>query len=833
MNDINNFIGLSDEAVVANRLKYGANITIVKSKNPFWLVLKEVVTEPLFIILTCTALIYFLLGEYNEGIIMIVALCFISAISLYQESKSRNAVASLKKLSSPFAKVIRNGLSIKIASEDIVIDDLLVVEDGNIVPADAVILKANDFSVNESILTGESLAVTKDLIAPNNIIFQGSTIMSGYSVSKVTDIGKQTELFKIGQSLQDIEISKTPLQLQIQSFVRSMVLIGLIAFIIVCVINFYLSRDLFHSLLQGLTLAMSVLPEEIPVAFSTFMALGAYHLYKKGVIAKSPHTVETLGAATVICVDKTGTITENKMQLSAIYDFKNDISYDYTKSPYNFNEVLEYALWASETEPFDHMEKSIHGVYAEVAPEDKRNQFFMIHEYPLGGNPPIMTHVFSDKKTRHIIAVKGAVEGVLNQSQLTSEQKKTIQNITKAFALKGFRVLGVAKSSHDITKLPESQHKFEFDFMGLIAFYDPPKSNMKVILNQFYDAGITVKMITGDYPETALSIANQINFKNNERVLTGKDVMGMNDTQLRERVKDVNIFARMFPDAKVKVIEALKSNGEVVAMTGDGVNDAPALKTAHIGIAMGLRGSEVAKGAASLVLMDDNLSHMVGAVALGRRIYENLKKAIQYIISIHIPIILIVTIPLLFFWKYTAIFTPVHVIFLELIMGPTCSIVFENEPIEAGSMQKLPRKLSSRFFSFKELSLSILQGVIITMVCLSLGYYFMKQNTTEAHVRTIIYTTLIFSNLFLTLVNRSFYYSVLTTIQYKNKLIPIILLSSIIVLFLSLYVPAIQNIFGFETLKISNLLLCLIVAFFGVIWIEFYKLVKRKDGKQL
>jgi Ca2+-transporting ATPase len=307
----------------------------------------------------------------------------------------------------------------------------------------------------------------------------------------------------------------------------------------------------------------------------------------------------------------------------------------------------------------------------------------------------------------------------------------------------------------------------------------------------------------------------------------------MNDTQLRERVQDVNIFARMFPDAKVKVIEALKSSGEVVAMTGDGVNDAPALKTAHIGIAMGLRGSEVAKGAASLVLMDDNLSHMVGAVALGRRIYENLKKAIQYIISIHIPIILIVTIPLLFFWKYTAIFTPVHVIFLELIMGPTCSIVFENEPIEAGSMQKQPRKLSSRFFSFKELSLSILQGVIITMVCLSLGYYFMKQNTTEAHVRTIIYTTLIFSNLFLTLVNRSFYYSVLTTIQYKNKLIPIILLSSIIVLFLSLYVPAIQNIFGFETLKISNLLLCLIVAFFGVIWIEFYKLVKRKDGKQL
>ena len=828
MHETTNFTGLSDKEVEINRLKYGANITHKKGKNPFWSVLLDVVSEPLFIILTCTAFIYFLLGEYNEGIIMIVALCFISAISLFQESKSQNAVASLKKLSSPYAKVIRNGIIIKIASEDLVIDDLIVVEDGNIVPADATILKANDFSVNESILTGESLAVTKELLAPNNIIFQGSTIMSGSSISRIIAIGKETELFKIGQSLQDIETSKTPLQLQIKRFVRSMVFMGIIAFIMVCAINFYLSQDLFHSLLHGLTLAMSVLPEEIPVAFSTFMALGAYHLYKKGVIAKSPHTVETLGAATVICVDKTGTITENKMQVSAVYDFKNDITYNYTKTPHNFNEVLEYALWASETEPFDHMEKSIHKVYAEVAMPDKRSEYSLIHEYPLGGNPPIMTHVFSDKKSTHIIAVKGGVEGVLQQSKLTIKQKNKIQIKTKDLASKGFRVLGVAKSNHDITKLPSSQHEFEFDFIGLIAFYDPPKSNMKEILNQFYQAGIHVKMITGDYPETALSIANQISFKNNNLVLTGKNVMDMNDHQLQKSIKEVNLFARMFPEAKLKVINALKADGEIVAMTGDGVNDAPALKAAHIGIAMGLRGSEVAKDAASLVLMDDDLMHMVDAVAFGRRIYENLKKAIQYIISIHIPIILIVTLPLLFFWKYTSIFSPVHVIFLELIMGPTCSIVFENEPIEASSMQKVPRKMSTSFFSIRELSLSIIQGLIITLACLNLGYYFMIQNASEAQVRTIIYTTLIFSNLFLTLANRSFYYSVLTTLQYKNKLIPIILAISLFVLFLSIYQPTIQNIFEFEALKITDLILCFFTAFLGVLWIEFYKLFKRK-----
>lgn len=817
--------GLTDQQVLASREKHGRNVVQAEKQHRLFTVIKEIAAEPLFIILVCTAAIYLILGETGEAVIMLIALAFVSGISIYQENRSRSAVDALKKLSAPLAKVIRNSLTNEINAEDLVVDDLIVLEDGNLVPADAVILQQNDFSVNESILTGESLPVIKE--TEGSKIFQGTMIMTGSCTALIVAIGKQTELGKIGESLEAIEEVKTPLQEQIKSFVKMMVAAGAVAFLIVWGVNYYLSKDILHSLLHGLTLAMSVLPEEIPVAFSTFMALGAYHLYKKKVIARSPHTVETLGAATVICADKTGTITENEMRLSAIYDFAQDKIYDYTSDQIQFNTVLEYAMWSSETAPFDPMEKSIHSAYATVAPKDRRPDFKLIHEYPLGGKPPIMTHVFSNQQNERIIACKGGVEGVLNQTKLTSQQKEHILKITRQLATKGFRLLGVGRSDFRDQNFPATQQEFVFEFFGLIGFYDPPKKNMKDILQKFYSAGINVKMITGDYSETAIAIANQIELKNSSAVLTGDQVIAMSDQELKSNVGSVNIFARMFPDAKLKVIEALKANGEVVAMTGDGVNDGPALKAAHIGIAMGLRGSEVAKSAASLVLADDDLFHMTEAVALGRRIYENLKKAIQYIISIHIPIILIVTMPLLLMWKYLDIFSPVHVIFLELIMGPTCSVIFEREPIEPDSMQKNPRKMSTTFFSWPELSMSIFQGLMITLACLALGYYFMEAGKSEVFVRTIIYSTLIFSNLFLTLANRSFRHSVFTTLKNKNALIPIVLSISLAILFLSIFFHPLQRLFQFEEIPINTIGLCLAAAFAGVMWVEVYKWIKR------
>jgi Ca2+-transporting ATPase len=818
--------GLSSAEVLSSRKKHGSNQSELKEKSRFFTVLIDVVFEPMFIILLLSSFLYFILGKYQEGVIMLVAIIIVSGISIFQESKSRSAVEALKNLTGPRAKVIRNSELVQIQISEVVLGDIIIVEDGDTVPADAVLLKANDFSVNESMLTGESLPLYKGSEKEDKLIYKGTMVLSGSATAEVSAIGKSTKLGTIGDSLIEIEEVKTPLQIQIKKFILSMLLFGLLAFVVVCVLNYIETGNFIQSLLSGLTLAMSVIPEEIPVAYSTFMALGAYHLYKKMVIARNPHRLESLGAASVICTDKTGTITENKMVPAEIYELKSDSFFQLEAKGFQLNEVLEFAMWSSETEPFDPMEKAIHELYSRVNSADKRKDFIMLKEYPLEGEFPIMTHVFSNQ-TEKIIAVKGSVEGVLKQSNLSDEEKAKFLEKANSLAAKGHRVLAVGKAEMDKKLLPEKQETFSFNLLGLISFYDPPKSNMKDVMAQFYKAGIRVLMITGDHPETAKSIANQIEMKDPDEVMIGTELMKLSDDELKEKVKSVSIYARMFPEAKLRIVEALKSNGEIVAMTGDGVNDAPALKAAHIGIAMGKRGSEVARNIATLVLADDDFSHMPEAIALGRRIYDNLKKAIRYIISIHIPIIMIVTLPLILFWKYTNLFLPIHVIFLELIMGPTCSIIYENEPIEPNTMARPPRDSKLSFFSFRELSISILQGCIITIACLSLGYYYIHHDYSEAMVRTIVYMTLIFSNLFLTLENRSFRYSIFTTIQYKNRLIPMILALSLIIPVLSLFVTPIRQIFEFEIPSLLVMFNCFAAAFIGVMWIEIYKYIRR------
>jgi Ca2+-transporting ATPase len=818
--------GLSSAEVLSSRKKHGSNQSELKEKSRFFTVLIDVVFEPMFIILLLSSFLYFILGKYQEGVIMLVAIIIVSGISIFQESKSRSAVEALKNLTGPRAKVIRNSELVQIQISEVVLGDIIIVEDGDTVPADAVLLKANDFSVNESMLTGESLPLYKGSEKEDKLIYKGTMVLSGSATAEVSAIGKSTKLGTIGDSLIEIEEVKTPLQIQIKKFILSMLLFGLLAFVVVCVLNYIETGNFIQSLLSGLTLAMSVIPEEIPVAYSTFMALGAYHLYKKMVIARNPHRLESLGAASVICTDKTGTITENKMVPAEIYELKSDSFFQLEAKGFQLNEVLEFAMWSSETEPFDPMEKAIHELYSRVNSADKRKDFIMLKEYPLEGEFPIMTHVFSNQ-TEKIIAVKGSVVGVLKQSNLSDEEKAKFLEKANSLAAKGHRVLAVGKAEMDKKLLPEKQETFSFNLLGLISFYDPPKSNMKDVMAQFYKAGIRVLMITGDHPETAKSIANQIEMKDPDEVMIGTELMKLSDDELKEKVKSVSIYARMFPEAKLRIVEALKSNGEIVAMTGDGVNDAPALKAAHIGIAMGKRGSEVARNIATLVLADDDFSHMPEAIALGRRIYDNLKKAIRYIISIHIPIIMIVTLPLILFWKYTNLFLPIHVIFLELIMGPTCSIIYENEPIEPNTMARPPRDSKLSFFSFRELSISILQGCIITIACLSLGYYYIHQDYSEAMVRTIVYMTLIFSNLFLTLENRSFRYSIFTTIQYKNRLIPMILALSLIIPVLSLFVTPIRQIFEFEIPSLLVMFNCFAAAFIGVMWIEIYKYIRR------
>lgn len=824
--------GLGNEAIEEARLLHGVNLSSVKKQNTLIKSLRDTVTEPMFILLVGAASIYFILGQTQEALFMTGAILLVSAISFYQDHRSRRALEALKKMTAPKAKAIRNGELVDLFTVDIVIGDYLLAQEGSVIAADGLIIQSHDFSVNESMLTGESFSVNKSSGAKDRKVFQGTQVVSGQAVFIVNAIGDNTELGKIGRSIQSIEEEKTPLQIQIGSFIKKMAVVGAIVFLLVWGINYFSSLDFLDSLLKGLTLAMSILPEEIPVAFSTFMALGAWRLMKKGIVVKQTKTVESLGAATVICVDKTGTITENRMSLAHLV--VSGSSEFLEPSDWKKNsaalEVIRFAMFSSETTPFDPMEKALHDAYAALGVEDERKAFNMIHEYPLEGKPPMMTHVFESSIGVRIIAAKGAPEVILAVSNLNDATRKQISATVGKLANKGFRILGVAKSNFVGRDFPETQQQLPFTFVGLVAFYDPPKANIREVFQSFYEAGISVKIITGDNALTTSAIASQAGFRGADKVLDGEDLVNLTDAELEAIVLDTNIFTRMFPEAKLRIIKALKNCSQIVAMTGDGVNDGPALKAAHIGVAMGKRGSELARSAASLILTDDNLERMVDAIASGRHIYTNLKKAIQYIISIHIPIILTVAMPLLLGWIYPNIFTPVHVIFLELIMGPTCSIIYESEPREANAMRQPPRKMTLTFFSTKELWISIIQGLVIAAGTLSC-YQMAGAGCSEDQVRTLVFITLIAANVFLTLENRSIYYSIIRTLSYKNWMLVGIIIFTVMMVVLMLSILPLREFFSFAQVEILQIALAIAIGFVSVIWFEGYKFyIRRKDS---
>lgn len=826
--------GLTAEEVVSAREIFGENRLNYKIKNSFFEALKSLVKEPMLILLFITSSIYFISGNIGDGIYLVSAIILVSTISLYQYSRSKNALSALEKFTQPICKVIRNGEIHEISGEEIVIGDFIIVEEGTSISADGIIIQSNDFSVNESILTGESFSINKNPNDENNLIFRGTTVDRGLAIAKIVAIGNETKLGKIGKSIENITEEKTPLELQINNFVKKMVVLGIIVFIIVWVLNYLNSFRLINSLIKALTIAMSILPEEIPIAFTTFMALGAWRLMKMGIVVKKMKTVETLGSATVICIDKTGTITENRMTLAKLYNFSTNIVHDLKEKTNSIDqEIITIAMWASEPLPFDPMEISLHDEYSKLTTIDERSQFHIIHEYPLDGKPPMMTHIFENEKKIRIIAAKGAPEAIINVSELTNHDKLVIEKIISQFANDGYRVLGVAKAKFEDDNYPLTQQEFKFKFIGLLAFYDPPKKNIQAVLNNFYKAGISVKIITGDNAATTISIAKQIGFTGFENSISGDELMQLNEKELKEFVIKTNIFTRMYPDAKLRIINALKSNNEIVAMTGDGVNDGPALKAAHIGIAMGKKGTEIAKQSASLILLEDDLSKMIEAIAMGRKIYSNLKKAIRYIISIHIPIILTVFIPLALGWIYPNIFSPIHIIFLELIMGPTCSIIYENESLEIDSMIKKPRQFTSTFFNRKELVVSIIQGLFITFGTLSIYEFAVSQSYNENTTRTMVFLVLITANIFLTLVNRSFSSSIFETMKNKNNLVLLINSITISITALLLFVKPINHFFEFEKLSIIQLILSVVVGFLSIIWFEIVKLLRRKSKKQL
>ncbi|HVD98931.1 MAG TPA: cation-translocating P-type ATPase [Cytophagaceae bacterium] len=823
-NELLNFTGLTTEQVEASRKKFGGNTFKKEQGKNFFLLLKDIVTEPMFLLLIVACIVYFLVSQYIEGIIMLVAMALVASISFFQEGRSRQALEAVRRMSQPRVKVIREGKELEILSEELVTGDIFLIEEGEQIPADGLLLKSHDFSIDESVLTGESLAVSKNENSEDNKVYLGSTVKTGNAYVQVTLVGVHTMLGKLGKSVEEIKPSVSRFQKEIRFFIRMMAVAGAIAFFIVLGINYNHTHNILTSLLFALALAMSILPEEIPVAFSTFMALGSLRLLKEEVLAKDPQVVETLGAATVICIDKTGTITENRMKVAELFSYHDKSSSTPDKCSSDGLKVLTYAMWASEPSPFDPMEIAIHKAYEEGSPSDERKKFNFIHEYPLAGTPPVMTHVYENKEGKRIVACKGGSESVIHFSNLSPENSELVQGKARELASKGYRVLGVASADLSGNNFPNDQKDFTWIFLGLIGLYDPPKKNIREVLQSFYNAGIKVKIISGDFPETTRSIANEIGFKGTEKIITGNEIMNMSEPVVRNIVNEKFIFARMFPDAKLRVVNALKANGEIVAMTGDGVNDGPALKAADIGVSMGSAGTEIAKQASSIVLLSNDLAKMFFAIITGRKIYVNLKKAIRYILSIHISIITAVLIPLLFGWDIVNIFSPVHIIFFEIVMGPTCSIIYENEPMEADIKKSKPRQPG--FLHLNELVISIIQGLMISLGVLGLYYFSMSAGYPKALVRSMVFSSIVIANIILTLENRSFKDSILKTIRYKNNYILFIISITVILLLIILYVPAVRNLFLLDFLRLDQLLLCAFTGFVCVAWIEIYKLFK-------
>lgn len=821
---VENIHGLSASQIPLLQQQFGKNVFEKKHQYHFLRTVLNIVKEPAIILLAIACLLYFILGSLAEGFMMLTAIVLVAAISVYQEVKSGIALKALQQLTEPKVKVIRDQVEILLPAADLVPGDIILLDEGMKIPADAIIVQQNDLSVNESIISGESFPVEKSVAEGRNKLFQGCTINTGKCIARVTATGNSTVLGKLGKAMGEYTLPKTLLQLQINRFVRYLAIFGLAGLLVIFFLNYLRHENWATSLLFALTLALSAVPEEIPVAFSSFMALGAYKLSRLGVISRQPQVIENLGAVSVICLDKTGTLTENKMQVKTIFNYRTEELLDLAQNgPVKNKPVLFYGMLASEQDPFDAMEKGIIESYLAHSDSSLASNPMMIYEYPLQGRPPMMTHVYKGDNGL-IAAAKGAAERILRVCRLTEAEHNKVIGHVKSLAAKGFRVIAVASASPADAAFPASQDDFDWQFEGLLALYDPPKKNITGVIKQFREAMIDVKLLTGDYPETAIHLAGETGIPDPLRCITGDEVNTMSDDELKSMVGNTHVFARMFPEAKLRVIEALKSEGHIVAMTGDGVNDGPALKAASVGIAMGKKGTEIARQASDLILTDDDMDRMVTAIAEGRKIYSNLKKAIRYIISIHIPIVLVATLPVILGWTYPNIFTPIHVIFMELIMGPTCSIFFEKEPVEKNSMQQPPRKQDYGLFTAQELMISVTQGAIIAASILMLYYFYMVAGAGLEETRTIVFTTLILSNIFLTFINRSFTQSIYYTIRYKNPLAPVIIIISVLFLAGLHFIPFLRTLFQLTAITPAQFLLCLAVALGSVIWFEVFKM---------
>lgn len=824
--------GLTNNQAAEKIKIHGYNeLPVTKSKNILGIAF-EVIKEPMFLLLILCGVLYIILGDYKEGIILLSSIFIILFITFYQYQRTEKALDALKKLSSPRALVIRDNKEMRIPGIELVPEDIIIIHEGDRIPADGVLLESLNMSVDESILTGESVPIEKQAHfnkdEGKNLLYSGTLVVQGKGTAKVLTTGINTQMGKIGTSLQSIEQDETRLQKEMKILIRNLFIAGGILSIAVVAFYYYTRGNFIQSLLNGLASAMAILPEEFPVVLTVFLALGAWRLSKKNILTRKPSAIETLGSATVLCSDKTGTITQNRMEVAAVFAhnkffYKNQ----FQENIIQIKDLINTAFHASTKDSIDPMEKAIGITYHDIVNNQKYTEK-LIKEYPLSKGLFAMTRVLQSKINKQFsVYSKGAPEAIFTLCKMNDQECTSYLSIVNQMAENGYRVIGVATSIFYNKNLPEIQQNFDFQFLGLIGLEDSIRPEVPQAIKECNEAGIKVIMITGDYPATARSIAKQIGLQYCDNVLTGADLVKMDESDLIEKIKSIRVFARIIPEQKLQIIKALKANGEIVAMTGDGVNDAPALKAADIGVAMGGKGTDVARESSSLVLLDDNFASIMSAIRSGRKIYDNLQKAMSYILAIHIPIIGLTLLPAIFY-SLPLLLLPLHIVFMELIIDPICSVAFESEMEEKGIMQRPPRNPNENFFGWRKITFSLVQGLLLLAMVIVVCLLSINEYHTDGEVRAIAFSSLIIGNIFLILTSLSKTRNVIAVMMEKNIAVITIIVTALTLLILIITIPALQLIFSFQFPGFKHFLTSIIGAFTLLLIFELIKLYKTK-----
>jgi Ca2+-transporting ATPase len=842
------FQGLTSERACERLATEGANALPDGEPHGTWAIVREVASEPMFLLLIAAAGIYLMLGDLHEALMLLFFVVVVMGITFYQSHKTERVLQALRDLTSPRALVLRDGDKQRIAGREVVRDDIVMFAEGDRVPADARLLMCEGLLVDESLLTGEAAPVRKAVDDGQStasrpggddlpLVYSGTLVVQGQGIARVIATGPRTEIGRIGKSLQTLRPEPSPVQRQMRRMMWVFAVLGTILCGVVVVLYGLTRGAWLDALLAGITLAISLLPQEFLVVLTVFLALGAWRISRSRVLTRRIPALETLGAATILCADKTGTITENRMAVTQLVVRDESYAVDYGQAselPEHFHELVEFSVLASLVDPFDPMEKAFRNLadHYLAGTEHLHDDWTLVQHYPLSRDMLAMTHGWqATQRDEYVVAAKGAPEAIADLCHLSAAKTVRIAEQANRLAEQGLRVLAVARATFKGATLPPQQHDFPFVFLGMIALADPVRPRVPEAIRVARGAGMRVAMITGDYPGTAEAVAREAGIDLVGGILTGPEIDVLDDGALQQRLMTTQVFARVAPEQKLRLVQAFKANGEVVAMTGDGVNDAPALKAAHIGIAMGGRGTDVAREAASLVLLDDDFSSIVDAIRLGRRIFDNLHKAMAYILAVHVPIAGMAVLPLLF--GLPLVLAPVHIVFLELIIDPACSIVFEAEPEEPDSMKRPPRRPDAPLFSLRTLLLSLLQGVVLFVAVAAVYAIALYQGRGEDEVRALTFTTLVIGNLGLILANRSGSGSLLASLRTPNPALWWVMGGTLGLLACVLYVPGLRELFGLTYLHANDVLLALGAGVSGIGGFELFKWVQaRQTGRQ-